>query len=98
MGDATLLIVMSQDNTALLILPAEAGNSLLDVAELEFQASLQLLLERACWVSGPAGGRSRSLTSMSATNHPVEGLYASTNPLEATFFGNFVHQSTQLIE
>lgn len=47
---------MSQDNTALLILPAEAGNSLLDVAELEFQASLQLLLDRACWVSGALAG------------------------------------------
>lgn len=47
---------MSQDNTALLILPAEAGNSLLDVAELEFQASLQLLLDRACWVSGALSG------------------------------------------
>jgi len=47
---------MSQENTALLILPAEAGNSLLDVAELEFQASLQLLLDRACWVSGALAG------------------------------------------
>lgn len=47
---------MSQDNAALLILPAEAGNSLLDVAELEFQASLQLLLDRACWVSGALAG------------------------------------------
>jgi hypothetical protein len=47
---------MSQDNAALLILPAEAGNSLLDVAELEFQASLQLLLDRACWVSGALSG------------------------------------------
>lgn len=47
---------MSQDNTALLILPAEAGNSLLDVAELEFQASLQLLLDRACCVSGALAG------------------------------------------
>lgn len=47
---------MSHDNTALLILPAEAGNSLLDVAELEFQASLQLLLDRACWVSGGVAG------------------------------------------
>jgi hypothetical protein len=52
----TLVVGMSQDNTALLILPAEAGNSLLDVAELEFQASLQLLLDRACWVSGALAG------------------------------------------
>jgi hypothetical protein len=47
---------MSHDNTALLILPAEAGNSLLDVAELEYQASLQLLLDRACWVTGALSG------------------------------------------
>lgn len=47
---------MSYDNTELLILPAEAGNSLMDVAELEFQASLQLLLDRACWVSGALAG------------------------------------------
>ncbi len=47
---------MSHDNTALLVLPAEAGNSLLDIAELEFQASLQLLLDRACWVSGAVSG------------------------------------------
>ena len=47
---------MSQDHAALLILPAEAGNSLLDVAEVEFQASLQLLLDRACWVSGALAG------------------------------------------
>ena len=29
---------------------------MLDVAELEFQASLQLLLDRACWVSGALSG------------------------------------------
>lgn len=43
---------MSPESTALVILPAEAGNSLLEAAEMEFQATLQLLADRACWVSG----------------------------------------------
>ena len=47
---------MPSDHTALLILPAEAGNSLLQAAEMEFQATLQLLAERACWVSGARSG------------------------------------------
>ncbi len=47
---------MSRDNTELIMLPAEAGNSLLDIAELEFQAALQLLIERACWVTGSVAG------------------------------------------
>jgi len=47
---------MSGDNTSLVMLPAEAGNSLLDIAELEFQAALQLLIERACWVTGAVAG------------------------------------------
>ena len=38
--------------TATVILPAEAGNSLLQVAELEFQAAVQLLADRTCCVSG----------------------------------------------
>jgi hypothetical protein len=48
---------MLQENTALLPLPAEAeaANSLLQSAELEFQASLQLLADRACWISASAG-------------------------------------------
>jgi len=47
---------MSPDNTALVILPAEAGNSLLAAAEMEFQATLQLLADRACWVCGARSG------------------------------------------
>ena len=47
---------MRQDSTALVILPAEVGNSLVDAAELEFQATLQLLVDRACWVSGARFG------------------------------------------
>jgi len=47
---------MSSDNTALIMLPAEAGNSLLAAAEMEFQATLQLLVDRACWVSGSHSG------------------------------------------
>ncbi len=47
---------MRQDSTALVILPAEVGNSLVDAAELEFQATLQLLADRACWVSGARFG------------------------------------------
>src|SRR5512141_1956980 len=43
---------MSSGSAATLILPVEAGNSLGQVAELEFQASLQLLADRACSVSG----------------------------------------------
>jgi hypothetical protein len=47
---------MPSDHTALLILPAEAGNSLLQAAEMEFQATLQLLADRACWISGARSG------------------------------------------
>src|SRR5690349_17353998 len=47
---------MSRENSALVILPAEAGNSLLEAAEMEFQATLQLLADRACWVSGAGSG------------------------------------------
>lgn len=47
---------MSSAQTALVMLPAEAGNSLLDTAELEFQAALQLLIGRACWVTGAVAG------------------------------------------
>ena len=47
---------MSVANTALVMLPAEAGNSLVDTAELEFQAALQLLIERACWVTSAVAG------------------------------------------
>src|SRR5215471_1857264 len=47
---------MSPDNTALVILPVEAGNSLAEAAEMEFQATLQLLADRACWVSGARSG------------------------------------------
>jgi hypothetical protein len=47
---------MPSDHAALLILPAEAGNSLLQAAEMEFQATLQLLADRACWVSGARSG------------------------------------------
>ena len=49
-------MIMSPDNAALVILPAEAGNSLLEAAEMEFQATLQLLADRACWVSGARSG------------------------------------------
>jgi transcriptional regulator with GAF, ATPase, and Fis domain len=47
---------MPSDHTALLILPAEAGNSLLQAAETEFHATLQLLADRACWVCGARSG------------------------------------------
>src|SRR5215470_9832350 len=47
---------MSPDNSALVILPAEAGNSLLEAAEMEYQATLQLLSDRACWVCGARSG------------------------------------------
>src|SRR5215831_12316849 len=49
-------MTMSPDNTALVILPVEVGNSLLKAAEMEFQATLQLLADRACWVSGAGSG------------------------------------------
>jgi hypothetical protein len=49
-------MIMSPDHTALVILPVEAGNSLLEAAEMEFQATLQLLVDRACWVSGAGSG------------------------------------------
>lgn len=47
---------MSAESTALLILPAEAGNSLLAAAQMEFQATLQLLADHACWVTDARSG------------------------------------------
>jgi hypothetical protein len=47
---------MSPAHTALVILPVEAGNSLAEAAEMEFQATLQLLADRACWVTGARSG------------------------------------------
>ena len=35
--------------------PPEAANSMHTVAQMEFQASLQLLADRACWVTGALG-------------------------------------------
>src|SRR5437763_7248451 len=47
---------MSNENTAVMTAPGEPGSFLAEAAELEFQASLQLLADRACWVSGASGG------------------------------------------
>ena len=49
---------MLEDSTALLSPPsdAETATSLLDSERLEFQASLQLLADRACWISGALAG------------------------------------------
>jgi hypothetical protein len=47
---------MSNENTAVMTAPVQPGSFLAEAAELEFQASLQLLADRACWVSGAMGG------------------------------------------
>jgi hypothetical protein len=49
---------MLDDATALLspVADAETAASLLDSERMEFQASLQLLADRACWISGALAG------------------------------------------
>src|SRR5690242_20441083 len=48
---------MLADTTAVLSPPVEAEpTSLLESERMEFQASLQLLADRACWISGALAG------------------------------------------
>jgi len=55
---ATLRVAMLEDATAVLSPPADATvvESLLDSERLEYQASLQLLADRACWITGALAG------------------------------------------